>query len=186
MPSLLVSSPQSEGIMKSKSKKLKDSDSMEVEKKKSKKQQKIASDDEEMQTAVETSWKKEKKEKKEKKDKKKRKKESDDERSETSSDSELVALNKKPKIEDPNAIVNFRISDVLRERLKSKGIESLFPIQAMTFDLILDGQDLVGRARTGQVKHFSRIVNQAINIIFNCNRVDRKHYKLAKLKWKFH
>ncbi|GMJ14925.1 PLANT RNA HELICASE75 [Hibiscus trionum] len=56
------------------------------------------------------------------------------------------------KIEDPNAISRFRISEPLREKLKSKGIESLFPIQAMTFDVILDGTDLVGRARTGQGK----------------------------------
>ncbi|KAJ3690666.1 hypothetical protein LUZ61_019830 [Rhynchospora tenuis] len=149
MPSLLVSSPQPDETMKSKSKKSKGSDSMEVEKKKSKKHQKLESEEGEVEMAAETSSKKERKEKKEKK---KRKKESDDEASETSSDSDLVALNKKPKIEDPNAIVNFRISDVLRERLKSKGIESLFPIQAMTFDLILDGNDLVGRARTGQGK----------------------------------
>ncbi|KAG1360656.1 DEAD-box ATP-dependent RNA helicase 7 [Cocos nucifera] len=53
---------------------------------------------------------------------------------------------------NPNAVSKFRISKVLREKLKSKGIESLFPIQAMTFDLILDGSDLVGRARTGQGK----------------------------------
>ncbi|XP_010934579.1 DEAD-box ATP-dependent RNA helicase 7 [Elaeis guineensis] len=53
---------------------------------------------------------------------------------------------------NPNAVSKFRISEVLREKLKSKGIESLFPIQAMTFDLILDGSDLVGRARTGQGK----------------------------------
>lgn len=52
---------------------------------------------------------------------------------------------------DPNAVSNFRISEPLRAALKSKGIQSLFPIQAMTFDLILDGSDLVGRARTGQV-----------------------------------
>ncbi|OMO98005.1 hypothetical protein COLO4_14203 [Corchorus olitorius] len=56
------------------------------------------------------------------------------------------------KSEDPNAISKFRISEPLREKLKSKGIESLFPIQAMTFDIILDGSDLVGRARTGQGK----------------------------------
>ncbi|XVF09724.1 hypothetical protein REPUB_Repub07fG0120100 [Reevesia pubescens] len=56
------------------------------------------------------------------------------------------------KSEDPNAISRFRISEALREKLKSKGIESLFPIQAMTFDIILDGTDLVGRARTGQGK----------------------------------
>lgn len=53
--------------------------------------------------------------------------------------------------EHPNAVSRFRISVPLREKLKSKGIESLFPIQAMTFDMVLDGSDLVGRARTGQV-----------------------------------
>ncbi|GAA0155965.1 RNA helicase [Lithospermum erythrorhizon] len=55
-------------------------------------------------------------------------------------------------VEDPNAVSNFRISKALREALKKKGIEALFPIQAMTFDTILDGSDLVGRARTGQGK----------------------------------
>lgn len=52
---------------------------------------------------------------------------------------------------DPNALANFRISEPLQQRLKSKGIKALFPIQATTFDLVLDGNDLVGRARTGQV-----------------------------------
>ncbi|RDX89760.1 DEAD-box ATP-dependent RNA helicase 7, partial [Mucuna pruriens] len=56
------------------------------------------------------------------------------------------------KGEDSNAVSNFRISEPLREKLKERGIESLFPIQAMTFDTILDGSDLVGRARTGQGK----------------------------------
>ncbi|XP_022765655.1 DEAD-box ATP-dependent RNA helicase 7-like [Durio zibethinus] len=56
------------------------------------------------------------------------------------------------KSEDSNAISRFRISEAVRVKLKSKGIESLFPIQAMTFDIILDGTDLVGRARTGQGK----------------------------------
>ncbi|XP_042004649.1 DEAD-box ATP-dependent RNA helicase 7-like isoform X1 [Salvia splendens] len=54
--------------------------------------------------------------------------------------------------EDPNALTKFRISKALRDTLKDKGIESLFPIQAMTFNTILDGSDLVGRARTGQGK----------------------------------
>ena len=53
--------------------------------------------------------------------------------------------------EHPNAVTKFRISEPLRAKLKGKGIESLFPIQAMTFDTVLDGSDLVGRARTGQV-----------------------------------
>jgi ATP-dependent RNA helicase DDX21 len=52
---------------------------------------------------------------------------------------------------NPMAVSNFGISDVLREKLKSKGIESLFPIQAQTFDTVFSGNDLVGRARTGQV-----------------------------------
>ncbi|MBO8831376.1 hypothetical protein INO48_13935, partial [Staphylococcus aureus] len=50
---------------------------------------------------------------------------------------------------DPNALTNFRISEPLRQSLRSKGIKALFPIQATTFDLVLDGNDLVGRARTG-------------------------------------
>ncbi|KAG6465972.1 DEAD-box ATP-dependent RNA helicase 7-like [Zingiber officinale] len=55
-------------------------------------------------------------------------------------------------VDDPNALSNFRISKALVEALNSKGIKALFPIQAMTFDLVLDGFDLVGRARTGQGK----------------------------------
>lgn len=117
---------------------------------------------------------------KEEKKKKKKRKTSDEESSETSSDHQGSPGVSKPKklklIEkekgkasdedsevvesgdeeaasaDPNAVSNFRISNVLREALKSKGIQSLFPIQAMTFDLVLDGSDLVGRARTGQGK----------------------------------
>ncbi|XP_022928900.1 DEAD-box ATP-dependent RNA helicase 7-like [Cucurbita moschata] len=54
--------------------------------------------------------------------------------------------------DDQNAISKFRISEPLRARLKEKGISSLFPIQAMTFDTVYDGFDLVGRARTGQGK----------------------------------
>ncbi|CAK8573615.1 unnamed protein product [Lathyrus sativus] len=63
---------------------------------------------------------------------------------------ESVAVEK--KMEDHNAVSRFKISEPLREKLKEKGIESLFPIQAMTFDTILHGFDLVGRARTGQGK----------------------------------
>ncbi|PQP92817.1 DEAD-box ATP-dependent RNA helicase 7 [Prunus yedoensis var. nudiflora] len=69
-----------------------------------------------------------------------------------------VEQEEEPKIEekkaeeDPNAVSRFRISEPLKAKLKEKGIESLFSIQAMTFDTILDGSDLVGRARTGQGK----------------------------------
>ncbi|KAH9297798.1 hypothetical protein KI387_029480 [Taxus chinensis] len=56
------------------------------------------------------------------------------------------------EVENPNAISNFNISAALREKLKTKGIEALFPIQAMTFETVYKGFDLVGRARTGQGK----------------------------------
>jgi len=77
---------------------------------------------------------------KEKKNKKKKAK----------SEEEFVVMEN--KVEDPNGISKFKISEPLREKLKEKGIESLFPIQAVTFDIILQGCDLVGRARTGQVR----------------------------------
>ncbi|XP_073038154.1 DEAD-box ATP-dependent RNA helicase 7-like [Primulina eburnea] len=83
-----------------------------------------------------------------------------EERSETSMEigepiNDLGNKKKRMKLkeeENPNAVSNFRISKPLREALKVKGIESLFPIQAMTFNTVLDGSDLVGRARTGQGK----------------------------------
>lgn len=53
--------------------------------------------------------------------------------------------------ENPNSLSNFRISKPLKDALISKGIQALFPIQAMTFDIVIDGCDLVARARTGQV-----------------------------------
>lgn len=53
---------------------------------------------------------------------------------------------------NPYAVSNFRISDALRQKLKSRGIEALFPIQALSFDTIFEGNDFVGRARTGQGK----------------------------------
>ena len=55
------------------------------------------------------------------------------------------------KEENPFAVTKFRISENIRLKLKQKGIEALFPIQAQTFDIVVDGNDLVGRARTGQV-----------------------------------
>ncbi|XP_015877985.2 DEAD-box ATP-dependent RNA helicase 7 [Ziziphus jujuba] len=83
-------------------------------------------------------------EKEKKKKKKKKAKVEDDEEEEEEEEEEVE--------EDPNAISRFRVSAPLKAMLNEKGIESLFPIQAMTFDTILDGSDLVGRARTGQGK----------------------------------
>lgn len=46
----------------------------------------------------------------------------------------------------------YRISPETIGILQSKGITELFPIQALSFDSIYDGKDLIGRAPTGQGK----------------------------------
>lgn len=60
--------------------------------------------------------------------------------------------------ENPNSVSNFRISEPLRNALKAKGIEALFPIQARTFDSVYDGLDLIGKAKTGQGKTLAFIL----------------------------
>lgn len=49
----------------------------------------------------------------------------------------------------PNAVDNFALSAPLKSLLREKGIESLFDIQAACLKPLLEGKDLVGRARTG-------------------------------------
>ncbi|KAJ2801134.1 hypothetical protein H4R20_003797 [Coemansia guatemalensis] len=114
---------------------------------------------------------KDKKEKKEKKDKKHKRKHA----SSTSSDvSDEEPEEKKPKkkvraekvsitastsdeeaessAENELSIENFSLSDSTKSALRSRGIEALFPIQASTLQPILDGYDVLGRARTGTGK----------------------------------
>ncbi|KAF5480313.1 hypothetical protein F2P56_001073 [Juglans regia] len=165
MPSLSLSDPLlSEASKDKKEKKNKKMKSMETvngtleadatisEKKKMKESKKrkaleIEDAEERSETSSElfepVNWKDEESEKNKKKKKSKKAKVEEDAEEEDDED----------KTEgDPNAVSIFRISEQLRAKLKEKGIESLFPIQAMTFDTILDGSDLVGRARTGQGK----------------------------------
>jgi ATP-dependent RNA helicase DDX21 len=135
-----MESPKQKSIKKKKEK-LQNDIVMEEEsaKKSSKKRKKGSDDDEEVKSGTSSNEGSRMKVKKEKK-KKKSKVDDDDE--------EEVVVKK----DDPNAVSNFRISEPLRMKLKENGIEALFPIQAMTFNTILDGSDLVGRARTGQGK----------------------------------
>ena len=160
MPSLYLSDSMLSETLKDKkekkNKKMKNgdetlaTDSPVSEKKKQKKESKkrkalgIEDEDQRSDSSLEPvepmNWKAEESDENEKKKKKMKKAKVDDEEEEEGK-----------KVEDPNAVSRFRISEQLRARLKEKGIESLFPIQAMTFDTILDGSDLVGRARTGQV-----------------------------------
>ena len=65
-----------------------------------------------------------------------------------SAESEQCALDiSESKPADPLALDNFRLSPGVKALLRQKGIESLFSIQAQTLTSVLDGFDLVGRAR---------------------------------------
>ena len=61
---------------------------------------------------------------------------------------------------------NFALSREVKEKLENKGIDlALFGIQAQTFQTVLDGKDLVGRARTGCGKTLAFVlpIVEAIN-----------------------
>ncbi|CAN6218425.1 unnamed protein product [Urochloa humidicola] len=156
----------------------------------------------EAEAAEAASAKKEKKEKKEKKRKAKEPSPSSEEEEKSSTSSEETAPSaKKAKKEkakksveaspsaseddgevtassdedpaDPHALTNFRIAEPLRQRLKSKGIKALFPIQATTFDLVLDGCDLVGRARTGQGKTLAFVLPILESLVNGTHKASR-------------
>jgi len=55
----------------------------------------------------------------------------------------------KSVVADPNSIDNFGLSAPLKSLLREKGIETLFDIQSACLKPLLEGNDLVGRARTG-------------------------------------
>ncbi|KAI8357901.1 P-loop containing nucleoside triphosphate hydrolase protein [Choanephora cucurbitarum] len=117
-----------------------------------------------------------KKEKKEKKDRSSRKRDRDDKKRSDSEEKVETPLaeestentpepdSKKRKviveedtetsdeIPDHLRLSNFRISQGTVDNLESKGIKSLFEIQAATFDKIFDGHDVLARARTGTGK----------------------------------
>ncbi|EOA12485.1 hypothetical protein CARUB_v10026032mg [Capsella rubella] len=146
MPSLMLSDKKEEKKMKKKIA----LETPELDSKKGKKEAKLkfSSSDEEGSEK-----------KKSKKKEKKRKAAEEEEEGKSDSSSDKKKSSKKVKlgaedveVDNPNAISKFRISPSLREKLKERGIEALFPIQATTFDMVLDGADLVGRARTGQGK----------------------------------
>ncbi|KAH9611709.1 hypothetical protein KSS87_013007 [Heliosperma pusillum] len=76
--------------------------------------------------------------------------------------------------DDPNSLEKFRISKPLKDALISKGIKALFPIQAMTFNVVLDGADLVGRARTGQGKTLAFVLPILESLVNGRTNVMRK------------
>ncbi|KVI10055.1 cytochrome P450 [Cynara cardunculus var. scolymus] len=78
------------------------------------------------------------------------------------------------KEDNPNAVSKFRISEPLRNALKAKGIEALFPIQARTFDSIYDGLDLIGKAKTGQGKTLAFILPILESLINGPEKASRR------------
>ncbi|XP_076931574.1 DEAD-box ATP-dependent RNA helicase 7-like [Bidens hawaiensis] len=87
---------------------------------------------------------------------------------------EVDEMETETKEENPNVISNFRISEPLKNALKAKGIEALFPIQARTFDSIYDGLDLIGKAKTGQGKTLAFILPILESLINGTEKVSRK------------
>ncbi|KAJ0466162.1 putative RNA helicase [Helianthus annuus] len=83
---------------------------------------------------------------------------------------------KEPEIkeENPNAVSNFKISEPLKNALKAKGIEALFPIQARTFESIYDGLDLIGKAKTGQGKTLAFILPILESLTSGTEKLSRK------------
>jgi ATP-dependent RNA helicase DDX21 len=59
---------------------------------------------------------------------------------------QTVAQNPQPS---PMELDNFQLASGIKSLLRAKGIETLFPIQAQCLGPVLEGKDLVGRARTG-------------------------------------
>ncbi|CAG8555001.1 916_t:CDS:2 [Acaulospora colombiana] len=92
---------------------------------------------------------------------KKRKTEKDsfgikEENTKNSSDSSdmMKGENEKEMDEIPEnlRLTSYRLSQGTIDSLKKRGVVSLFPIQASTFDLIYDGKDVLARAKTGTGK----------------------------------
>lgn len=52
-------------------------------------------------------------------------------------------------------MTNFQVSPETVEVLAANGITTLFPIQARSYQPIMDGNDMVGKARTGTGKTLS-------------------------------
>mmetsp|Transcript_247 Transcript_247/g.386 ORF Transcript_247/g.386 Transcript_247/m.386 type:complete len:726 (-) Transcript_247:806-2983(-) len=140
--------------------------------------------------------KKEKKEKKEKRKEKKDKKDKKRKRSESSDSSsaeEKETKGKEPevkktkKLSEPEAekteenplmkgakpISEFDVSSATVGALKKRGIESLFEIQVKTFPVIMEGKDVIGRARTGMGKTLAFALPVIERLIKSGRRQDR-------------
>lgn len=154
MPSLIS---ESEQIQKKKVKSDKKSKDTKDKKEKSKDKKEKSKDklEKKEKSKDEKDKSKDKKDKKDKKEKSKDKsidQESEKESKKRSSppveEEEQV---KKPKT-DPALLENFDLKPCIVNALKESGVNSLFPIQIASMEPVLQGKDVLGRARTGTGK----------------------------------
>eukprot|EP00045_Choanoeca_perplexa_P012086 m.130555 g.130555 ORF g.130555 m.130555 type:complete len:751 (+) comp15877_c0_seq4:153-2405(+) len=73
------------------------------------------------------------------------------------------------------ALENFDICDQTLRAMKDKGYKFLFPIQARTFEHIMEGKDVLGKARTGTGKTLSFAL-PTIELLLKENRTQRGRY----------
>ena len=59
---------------------------------------------------------------------------------------------------DENCLDDFGLSEGIKRRLRDKGIESLFPVQAACLPPALAGKDVSGRALTGSGKTYAFVL----------------------------
>ena len=59
---------------------------------------------------------------------------------------------------DANCLDDFGLSEAITRRLRDKGIESLFPVQAACLPPALAGKDVSGRALTGSGKTYAFVL----------------------------
>lgn len=107
-----------------------------------------------------------KKEKKEKKDKKRKRDAEEDTQAEpaneevpanaakkrTAENGTAVAVDHDQNVESHLLLSSHNLSPSTISSLKARGVTQLFPIQAASFKPIMEGKDLLGRARTGTGK----------------------------------
>ncbi|KAJ2753279.1 hypothetical protein H4S06_003773, partial [Coemansia sp. BCRC 34490] len=80
---------------------------------------------------------------------------------------------------DKLSLDNFPLSDASKTALRGRGIEALFPIQASTLQPILDGYDVLGRARTGTGKTLAFSLPMIEILLKSSDRMDRGRHPRA-------
>ncbi|KAJ2559255.1 hypothetical protein EV175_000422 [Coemansia sp. RSA 1933] len=77
------------------------------------------------------------------------------------------------------SVGNFPLSDETKSALRKRGIDALFPIQASTLQPILDGYDVLGRARTGTGKTLAFSLPMIEQMLKSSDRMDRGRHPRA-------